>query len=141
MTTTTLPLLFVWVYVPPRVGLVRTTELPELSVVVTMERTEVSMTLPPGPTATLEMGEAVVITEPAALVVVTRIAPAMDEVVTAWPCSFVVVIATTTLVGAVFSNACVVSTMVLPSLAVDESSTGTRTPVMVVDSAATELED
>ena len=87
--------------------------------------------LPPGATATVDNTEAEVTTEPAALVLLTTTAGATVDDTTVEPWSFVVVTATTTLVGAVVARALVVCAMTLPTLSVVVVVTGTRTPVSV----------
>jgi hypothetical protein len=62
---------------------------------------------------------------------VTIAAGTLEEVVIVLPLASVVVTATSTLVGAVDWKAEVVCTTTLPSEFVDETSTGTRTPVAV----------
>lgn len=86
-------------------------------------------TLPPGATATLDNGEVVVLTDPAWSVEVMTAAGAMVEVMTVWPLLLVVVTGTATLVSAEFWKALVVRTVVRPSVSVEVTCTGTRTPV------------
>ena len=89
------------------------------------------MMLPPAAIRTLASGEVVTMVEPRESVRVSTAAGASDEVVIVLPWEFVVVIATSTLVGATLSKADVVCTTKLPAESVDEISIGTNTPLTV----------
>jgi hypothetical protein len=144
VSTTVLPWASVVVMSWPERVPDRTTELPYWSVVVTADSepalaaaddapaaaAEVTM-WPPEATSTLASGEAEVTVWPCALVPVTTAAGATVEVVNVLPAEFVVAIATVTLVEAELWNAEVVCTTVLPAELVDDTATGTITPVCV----------
>lgn len=88
--------------------------------------------MPPAPTLTLERGEVVVTAWPFEFVLVMTAAGTLVDVVKVLPWALVVVTATSTLVGADVAKADDVRTTTLPSDCVDDTVTGTITPLAIL---------